>query len=60
MNHCPKLKEIVTLDDYGGNFENYNEYLYRIFKDDLFIKKMHYKSKINLFPSINKLMNTIE
>lgn len=42
MTFCSKLTKIVELNDYGGNFERYEEYLYNIFLDDLYNMKIFY------------------
>ena len=45
MNYCPQLEEIKTLNDYRGNFEYYNDYLYEIFKSDLYNNKLIYRGR---------------
>lgn len=45
MSYCPKLGDIITLSDFDGFFDNYNEHLYNIFISDLFNNKMLYRNK---------------
>lgn len=45
MRHCPKLGPIVELSHYNGNYKSYEEYLYGVFKADLYNRKVFYKNK---------------
>ncbi len=45
MNYCPKLKNIISLNEFNGDFNFYNNYLYQIFKSELYNNKLYYKKK---------------
>ncbi|OFK58543.1 hypothetical protein HMPREF2811_05490 [Globicatella sp. HMSC072A10] len=56
MCKCPKLEKIVELNDYNGNFEKYNDYLYEIFLRDLYNNKLYYNNKsiaLRRYPEFN-------
>ena len=43
--NCPKLGPIVELSQYNGNYIVYEEYLYRVFKTDLYNRKVFFNNK---------------
>ena len=45
MCNCPKLGPIVELSQYNGNYIVYEEYLYRVFKTDLYNRKVFFNNK---------------
>ena len=45
MTFCPKLGPIVTLSECNGDFSNYQEYLYSVFKNELYNNKVYYNGK---------------
>lgn len=45
LNFCPNLQPIVTLANYKGVYSDYQEYLYGVFKEDLYNNKVFYNNK---------------
>lgn len=43
--YCPKLDPIVELSQYNGNYIDYEEYLYGVFKTDLYNRKVFFNNK---------------
>ncbi len=45
MTNCEKLPDIISLSDYGGNWENYKEAIYTIFKNDFINNRVMFNGK---------------
>lgn len=45
MCNCPKLKPIVEFSQYNGDYISYEKYLYKVFKTDLYNKKIFFYKK---------------
>lgn len=57
INQCQALPPIITLDDFYGDFEKYDNYLYHeIFLKELYDYKVHFRGKLvalKTFPLYN-------